>query len=281
MQLLQKRLLLILQIATVCVFLGRAWQHLYWDAPFRTLLWDEGWMKGIVEGWFNMAWQDYVRSAAVDQGIQTAIRITGIFYILCALAAIFINQLKRWAYPLLYLGAFALFFLAFLECKERFFFLAQFLEYALQFSAPVFLIIYHRRGEATPQLIFWMKVMAALTFVSHGLFAIGYYPRPGYFVEMVMNIMGIGQEAAVQVLNIAGILDFVVSVLIFFPKRWAVPALAYMVFWGFGTTIARVWGYFHPEIIMDILNQWFYQSVFRAPHFLIPFAVLLYYWKRN
>lgn len=276
-----KRLFLILQIATVCVFLGRAWQHLYWDAPFRTLLWDEGWMKGIIEGLFNMPWQEYVRSPVVDQGIQTSVRITGIFYLLCAGVAIFINQLKRWAYPILYLGAFALLFLAFLECKERFFFLAQFLEYALQFSAPVFLVLMHKQQRTSPQLILWMKVMAALTFVSHGLFAIGYYPRPGYFVEMVMNIMNVSQETAVQVLNLAGILDFVVSVLIFFPRKMAMPALAYMVFWGFGTTIARVWGYFHPEIIVDILNQWFYQSVFRAPHFLIPLFVFLYYRKQN
>ena len=123
---LQKRLFLILQIAAVCVFLGRAWQHLFWDAPFRTLLWDEGWMKGIIQGVFKMDWQTYVRSAAVDQGIQTAIRITGIFYVLGALAAIFINQLKRWAYYILYIGAIALMFLAFLEFKERFFFLDNF-----------------------------------------------------------------------------------------------------------------------------------------------------------
>lgn len=272
---LSKRLFIILQIAAIGVFLGRAWQHLYWDAPFRTLLWDERWMKGIIEGIFNLDWQDYVRSAKVDRGIQLSIRITGGFYILCAIAAIFIDRLKKWAYTILYIGSAALFLLAFLECKERFFFLAQFLEYALQFSTPVFLILAHRQQKIGPRLIFWMKLAAALTFVSHGLFAIGYYPTPGYFVEMVMNIMGVGQETAVQVLQLAGILDFIVGVLIFFPPKLALPALAYMIFWGFGTTIARVWGYFHPEIIVDILNQWFYQSLFRIPHFLIPLFLFL------
>lgn len=281
MELLSKRLFLILQIAAIGVFLGRAWQHLFWDAPFRTLLWDEQWMKGIVEGLFQMNWQDYVRSPQVDQGIQNSIRIFGIGYLVCALAALLINYLKKWAYPILYLGSFGLLFLAFLEWKEKFYYLGQFLEYSLQFSTPVFLILLHKSQKISQQLIVWMKLAAAITFLSHGLFAIGFYPLPGHFVEMVMNIMGVGQEVAVEVLKVAGILDFIAAVLIFFPKRIALPALVYMVIWGFGTTIARTWGYFHFENISAILHQWFHQSLFRVPHFLVPLLIFLFLWKRE
>lgn len=276
---LLKRLFLILQIAVVCLFLGRAWQHLFWDAPYRTLLWDEQWMKSIVQGLLQMDWQTYVRSPQVDQAIQNTIRITGVFYLLCAVAAIAINQLKKWAYRVLYLGSFSLVFLAFLESKEHFFYLGQFLEYTLQFACPVFLVLFHRKQTISHRLLFWMKIAMSITFIAHGLFAIGYYPTPGYFVEMVMNIMGVGQETGVVILKIAAILDFIAGIIIFLPGKMALPGFIYMVIWGFGTTIARIWGYFHPEIFMQVLHQWVYQSLYRVPHFMVPLLALLYFWK--
>lgn len=254
---------------------------MFWDAPFRALLWDEQWMKGLVEGLFQVDWQVYVRSPQVDQAIQNTIRANGVIYLICALASLLIHLIKKWAYPIIYFGSFSLLFLAFLESKEHFFYLGQFFEYSLQFSTPVFFVLAHKYQRISPRLLLWIKIAAAITFVSHGLFAIGFYPRPGYFVEMVMNIVGVGQGSAVQILILAGILDFIVGVLIFFPKKIALPATAYMVIWGFGTTAARIWAYFHPEIAMDVMHQWFYQSLFRAPHFLMPALIFLTLWKQE
>ena len=84
------RIWLIVQIAAVCVFWGRAWQHLFWDAPYRTLLWDEVWMSGIVEFLSSMTWEDYVTSTPVDNGIQTSIRISGWIYAVAGLAVILV-----------------------------------------------------------------------------------------------------------------------------------------------------------------------------------------------
>jgi len=63
----------IVQIATVGVFLGRAYQHLFWDAPFRTLLWDQEWMEGIVKGVLGMQWDDYITNISIDESIQRGI----------------------------------------------------------------------------------------------------------------------------------------------------------------------------------------------------------------
>ncbi len=127
----------LVQIATIGVFLGRAWQHWRWDAPYRTLLWDEYWMSPIVSGLLSWNWMEYVQSPAVDQFIQGSIRVTGLLYLLCGMAALFIKKLPRFSRILLWLGAVSLILLALLYCKERFFSVGQFFEYSLQCGSTV------------------------------------------------------------------------------------------------------------------------------------------------
>lgn len=272
-----QRLFFIVQMATVAVFLGRAWQHLFWDAPYRALLWDENWMKWIVEDIFKTPWGDYVYNS--DSGIQIFTKMIGVFYIICALAAAMIKRWSRFSIILLYIGAFSLIFLAALYAKERFFHAGQFFEYTLQWGSPILLVVLHRRQILTQQVVFFVKIAIALTFICHGLYAIGYYPRPGGFLEMAMNILHITDAQAAHFLFVAGIMDFAVSILIFLPNRIAIGALAYCIIWGFFTTIARVWAHFYIEFLPNVFLQWLHESVMRFPHFLIPLAVLLWQWN--
>ena len=265
--------LILIQAATVAVFAGRAWQHLFWDAPFRTLLWDEGWMKGIVKGVFGMQWQNYITSMEVDSAIQSAIKGTGVFYLFCALLALFIRKLPKWLGKVLLLGALSLLILAALYCKEKFFSLGQFFEYALQVSSPVFLYQMVYRKVDRERLVFYMKVATALTFICHGLYAINFYPRPGLFVEMFINTLGTKEETAHTLLAAAGILDFVASAALFLPLRYARPAALYMALWGLATALARITSFFDASYALESMNQWMHETVFRFPHFLIPLAM--------
>jgi hypothetical protein len=120
-----------------------------------------------------------------------------------------------------------------------------------------------------------MKVAVALTFACHALYALGYYPRPGYYTEMTMNILGLENSGAIQFLLAAGLLDFVVAVGIFMPAQWSKWILLYAVFWGFATAMARIVGNFYMDFPLDSLHQWAYQAVFRFPHFLVPLLLLL------
>jgi len=273
----------ILQLSAITVLLGRAWQHLYWDAPYRTFFWDEGWMKWPVETLLGCSWKDYVTNPQTDLWIQHLIVGTGWFYLLVALAAVFVLRLGKWGRGLLWLASLSLLFLAALYCKEKFFFIGQFFEYTLQFSAPALLAIVAARPQQslTPKLILFLKIAIALTFTCHGLYAIGFYPRPGYFVSMTMSILGISDAAAAQFLVVAGVLDFVISIAIFFPPRIARPALVYAIFWGFSTSLARVWAYFYWETWDASLLQWLHETVMRCPHFLGPLVVWGWYWNRK
>ncbi len=271
----QRNILILLQIATATVFLGRAWQHLFWDAPYRTLLWDEGWMKGIVELLFGMPWEEYITSMSVDKGIQSMIKGTGVFYLICALIALFVERLPKWTSKVLLMGAASLLILAALYCKEKFFSVGQFLEYSLQVGSPLFLYAVVRQQLEWKRLLLYMKVALALTFVCHGLYAVNYYPLPGIFVEMMLNTLGASEATTYTLLNIAGVLDFVISIMIFLPFKYAQPAVLYAALWGLATALARIVSFFDFEYVGESLHQWMHEMMYRFPHFLIPLAIWL------
>lgn len=270
------RVFILTQIAVVAVFLGRAWQHIYWDAPYRVLLWDEDWMKPIVEGILGWKWEDYVTSLIVDRFIQQFTLGIGGFYIVCAFATIFIHQWKRIARAILWMGSFSLLFLAFLYSKDKFFHLGQLLEYTLQWGSPIFLIILYQQKQCSVQLFFFIKIAIALTFTCHGLYAIGYYPRPGDFTQMTMSVLHTNEVGAIQFLKIAGLLDFIASGLLFVPGKIGKIALLYCSAWGLATTFVRTLApLLLGSSIENVLLQSMHESLYRFPHFLIPLVAVL------
>jgi hypothetical protein len=273
------KILLLLQIATVCVFAGRAYQHLFWDAPFREFLWDPFWMQGFIEKFSGMTWREYVTNPAGDIWIQRFVFAEGIFYTLCALSAVFIRRLPGKVRWLLWVGAANLIMLALIYQKDHFYQVGQFFEYTLQFSSPIFLLILLKKKHVSRTLIFWMKVAVALTFTCHGLYAIGYYPRPGSFYVMTYNNFGFDKEGMKYFLNTAGTIDLLLAAGIFLPWRGVKWLLAYAAVWGLATTLARIFGNFYWDFPLESLHQWAFQAVFRMPHFLVPFALFL--WMQN
>lgn len=267
------RTFLLVQIAAACVFAGRAWQHLFWDAPYRELLWDDVLMKPFIEKITPWTWHEFVTNLAVDEAIQQWMTGLGIFYALCAVLSLVIHRLPKFFRFFIGLGAAGLVFLALLYMKEHFFHLGQFFEFTLQFGSPIFLLLLSGKTVPLPKLVVWMKVAIALTFTCHGLYAIGYYPRPAIYFEMTMNILNISQAATTTFLLTAGFLDFIVAIGIFLPWKWAKWFLLYATFWGLATSLARIAGNFYTELPWLSLHEWVHQAVFRFPHFLIPLSV--------
>ncbi len=232
-------------------------------------------MSPIITGIFGITWKAYVANPEYDQWMQTFIKGVGFFYLVCAVAAVMLPRLKRPAGWVLLLGGFSLIGLAVLEFKSKFYFVGEMLEYALQCGSPFFLYFANKNKGLIPSLVLWMKIALALTFSSHGLYAVNYYPCPGHFIEMVINVLPLNEMQAVEFLKIMGLFDFVISVMIFLPWRAIqIAGLAYAVFWGFMTTSARLLAYFHFEFALSWLKQWLHECIFRFPHFLIPLLVL-------
>ena len=264
-----------LRLATFMLFAGRAWQHLFWDAPFRALLWDQDVMENLVLFLRGGTWQEYVTSESADRFIQHTITGFGVFYAFMAIITLFVDSRRLAKLTWLYiLSSVALVFLAFLYSKEKFFHAGQFFEYAIQFMLPLFFCYGLTLRIKPAKLLLLMKIAIALTFTAHGLYAIGYYPQPGVFVDMIINIFNVSEVTTKSILQIAGILDFVVSIAIFIPYI-SKYSLMYAVLWGGLTALARTWANFYIAFPLDSLHQNLYETIYRLPHMLVPLAALL------
>jgi len=257
------------------IFVGRAYQHIIWDAPYRTFLWDESILKGVVENVFGVNWNDYVTNIAAADTISFSIKIIGVFYLLCAIAVLLIKPtMKKTGKFFLLGGSISLLFLAFLYSKERFFRVGQFFEYTIQFMSPVILYMLLFTSIELKKIRLIALIAIALTFICHGLYAIGYYPRPGIFITMTLNTLPISEPIAHMMLKIAGILDFALALAIFIP-RISYAALIYAFIWGGLTALARLTGNFHIDFLWNSFDQWTWEVLIRLSHALIPLFVII------
>lgn len=259
----------LLRITCFFVFAGRAYQHLVWDAPFRSLLWDQEWMQGIVQSFTSMSWEEYTSSMKVDSFIQALIRATGWLYAIAAVLSLFIRRNMKWAGYILLAGSAALGFLGFLEFKEKFFQYGQLMEFGIQVITPMLLYLTLFTKIRERNLMLTAKIATAITFLGHGLYAWGYYPQPGHFIDMFINVLGFSEEFSRTSLMIAAALDFAVAILIFVPRA-SRPALLYCVLWGGLTAMARIMSGFDSNFIAQTLNQYTFEVLFRLSHALIP-----------
>jgi len=277
---MDKKAILYLKIASFCVLIGRAYQFLFWDAPYRSLLWDQKLMEPIVN-LFGYNWIEFANSLIVDQYIKGAIRVNGVLFLISALLVINLkHNSNKWIKYIIWLSGFSIVILSLLQTKEKFYHLAMFFEHAIQFSLP-FLLLFFIKHKNTKKLITYLKLVIALAFACHGFYAIGYlYPLPANFVTMTLNILPISEESARIFLLIAGILDFLIAIAVFIPKV-AKPILIYAVFWGFLTALARIVSGLTYDISLSIFHQYLYLTIYRLSHGLAPLLLYLLITRTN
>src|SRR5690606_18123341 len=116
--------------------------------------------------------------------------------------------------------------------------MAMLLEHSSQIFAPIILLLFIYRSVENERIVFFAKVLIALTFIFHGFYALGIYPVPGKFIDMLISVFGVSEQTAKSLLFLAGTMDILICALIFFP-RFQKPALIYAVAWGFITALAR------------------------------------------
>lgn len=264
-----------LKISCFFIFIGRGYQHLFWDAPFRSLLWDQNLLEPIINSIFKMSWNDYVTSLEVDNYIQLTIKITGVFYISCAALTLTIHQhSKQWMKNIIKAGGVSLVILSLLITKDKFYHLAMFFEHSIQFCLP-FVLLYFLKNRNRYRLQSILKIILALAFVCHGLYAIGaLYPIPANFVTMTLNILPVDEPTAKFLLLVMGIIDFVIVIGVFVPKI-AKPFLIYAAFWGIATALARLISPLTYGFSVDLFHQYSYLVLYRIPHGLVPLLILL------
>jgi len=114
-------------------------------------------------------------------------------------------------------------------------------------------------------------VLIVFTFCAHGLYAVGYYSVPQHFVFMSSSILHISDAHARQFLMIMGVMDFVTSAMIFHSTEHK-HFLRYAALWGLLTALARTLAFVH-EMETAALRMYFYETLYRLPHAILPFLV--------
>ncbi|PIK13742.1 hypothetical protein [Halobacteriovorax sp. JY17] len=257
----------IIRLSTFTVLFGRGIQHLFYDAPYRIILWNEGLLSPIFN-LFGWSWTDYVTSPVTDRLINLSVIFVGVILLLTSLVVVF-NYRK--GEKLLYLSGAYLVVLSGLYMSSKFFIPAQFIEYSAQMFSPFALILFWKKGESD-KLILFIRIAVALTFIGHGSYALGIFPVPGNFIDMVINIIGCSESSARILLQVMGGLDFLAAILIFLPlvDQWA---LGFCCMWGALTSFARigeesVFGLSHTLLTLG------HEFIMRGPHFLLPLFLI-------
>lgn len=269
----EARLITLLRWSAFFCFLGWAWQHLRWDAPYREILWSPerfGWVLDAL----GYTWESYVGSVTTDRVIARIIQAIGILYVGFAGLCWMVRRRSSAATAGLALGSAMLFLLAYCMYLDHMHYFAQWIEYAAQIGSPVLLLVALRWGSTHPITLETARVAIVLTFFGHGLYALGFFPTPGSFYTMTMTILGVGDVAAGRLLWVAGLLDLLLCLGIFVPKARRF-FLGYAALWGLLTALARpVAGmrWFYPWWGAD---QYLHELMYRVPHFLLPLFLLL------
>jgi len=272
------------------LFLGRAYQGLFFDLPLRAFFWDQHLLEGVVTTLTGDTWQNYVtnRTFNVDGCINFLGATMGVCWLIAAVVTFFADANRKWTKWVLYVGSVSLFILALLYWKQKFLALGQLFEYTIQVSAPLILVHAIFNGVNTPRFRMILKVIIAVSFVCHGFYAVGFmgaglnifgvHPQPGPWVQWCMHVFGFSVDADAKFfLTTMGVLDFLAAALLFFRPTFKL-AIWYCIIWGFMTAFGRVFGNFYWDYAFQSLHGWTYQMVFRLIHGGLP--LLLYLWSQ-
>lgn len=126
---------------------------------------------------------------------------------------------------------------------------------------------YNQKHSFSRGFLFGIQLSIFLIFLSHG---IGCFLKNALYIDYIIGFVGdytpfsIKQYQAEQLLNIIGIIDVVVAVLVLLkPSK---NLLYWLIFWGLLTSLLRI-------VDAGIFN--YIEFLIRTPHFGVPIAMLI------
>lgn len=151
----------------------------------------------------------------------------------------------------------------------------QIIEHALQITLPLMFIYFStRKAIRLIRLNNLLCVTVGLTFIGHGIYALGVHYLPGNFIVMTNECLNIESAQSGKFLFVIGILDIVLSVLVFIP-RIRQYAVWYLIIWGLLTSIARTYYVLDDGFTYELFTVNLPNTLYRLPHGLVPIAILL------
>jgi len=271
-----KNTALVLVLCGAVLFLwARAYQHFFFEGPYRAFFLDQPLFGGIQKRVSNQSWLEFVNSQVTERNILFYTRSVGFLFILTSLLFLAHRRVASgWLWLTAGLSSLSLLFYGVSDYLDKGYQLAQWIEYASQIALPL-LFVGLLQAHRYHTWILFAKIAVALTFLGHGLYAVGFFPVPGHFIYMTTEILNISDSGAKDLLLVAGVLDLIAVVLLFFPKT-EMYAVFYCLFWGFLTALARPLAYIEPGPVFWLtVHQTLFEFFVRIAHFLIPLYLFL------
>jgi hypothetical protein len=265
------------KILTIFLFLllaGRFYQFAFLEPPFRAFLLNTSFMAPFIEGVLGIEWNDWVTNPVYESRVNLLLTILAWVLGIFTLSIPFykIKRVNKLMPFILICASVILLITSFGYYWDKSIQIGQFWEYSLQFGLPLLFLLVIRSKE---KIAFYLaKFFCSVTFIAHGLYAIGFYPVPGEFVHMSSRLLSITDEPAKSFLFVAGIIDFVFALAIWIPKIQK-TALLYGVLWGFATASARFFAFYYPQYMAISLHQSVFEMLVRLPHGAVPLWLLI------
>ena len=269
-----RRLECALKLCVSLTLLARGWLTWRWDSPIRGLVWKEDWWSGILEQQTNLTWIEFAKIS--DPWITNLLATLGIILMVLAIVPWLPFKATKWRRVrwLLVPATLILVLDSVARWVDMEFDFGMAIEHLLQMLAPIALLIATGQKERKKLWIGLVTVGVALTFVGHGLYAVGFHPVPLSYQTMTMKLLRCEQDFAMVFLQVVGWLDFVAAAcLVFRPLRSV--GLIYMVGWGLATALARVFSH----LSLAGLDPWMAETLVRTSHWLLPLILLGAIWK--
>lgn len=263
----------VLKIAVFLMFLGRAWQHFFVSPDYNYFFWQPGLFSWAAKLFWGLEWNEFLSNPSAQSDLKNFVKFIGVIYLISAFSVLKLH--RRWAKVLVLMSNALLIPFGFLHFAGFAYNWAMLVEFIAQFTVPLFLVFYSNNLTVSKKYFFLLKVVIALTFTCHGLYAAGVFPVPQKFVSMTINSFGVNRDFALIYLKIAGWLDFIAALALFIPKITIQKVgLWYMVFWGFVTALARLVANYYSFDAANSIMQWLHEFLIRAPHYLIPLVII-------
>lgn len=263
-----------LRFAAFFLFIGRAWQHILYNGPYSTIYYSNSMLGGFFRYFTGETEFEYLSNPNLAVIYDKLNLFLGVLFIGAAVGVLFVNKRKSFFKLIVKIGGYLLLLVAFGYFVEKKFAWGQFFEYSSQIAIP-WLLLMAVKFKMKKRFLSVAKLSLAITFICHGLYAIGYYPIPGSFMNMMINVFGMSNEQAILWLKVAGYADFIFAIGIFIPKVGKY-FLYYGFLWGFATALARIVANVDGDFLNESLNQYTFEFLVRMPHFILPLILLKY-----
>ncbi|MFK7968930.1 MAG: hypothetical protein AB8F95_01115 [Bacteroidia bacterium] len=250
-------------------------QHANGGTPYWGMAWDAGLWESIAMGQGH-SWTYWL--AEIAPAMVSACNAIGVVLIVSWLASFLIPQKHTGIIKLAKLWALLLsiwMLVGFMwSWSDRGYAWPYLVENTLRIILPWLLFHWHIAGFKRNGLSFYIAIAAiALTFLGHGWYAMGLVPVPGSFLHMTHESLGLSEAGSRTFLIIAGGLDMLVVLLVWFQKLRR-PMLIYAAAWGIITALARITGNCYLDFPLDCLVDWFPEMLVRLCHGLVPLLII-------